>query len=717
MSDDQQLIFEFVADESGLKKGYDNVETQAKKTATKISDSFAKKDVFGSDKLLDFKGVLGELGDSVPGIVTRFGKLGLAVGAVAVAGLALKETFDLALEGERINQINTSFEILASQAGANVLDLRAKLQIAAGGVIDMEAVLKTASIASSEFGSQIEKLPELLTIARAAAIRFGGTVEDRFQTLVQAVASGNTRALREIGLFVDAGTAIDKFALATGRARTELTQVAERQAVLNEVMSRGQKVFAGVDLENGSLAASSASVSVAFNEIHDTLALIANAAFGDMFQGIANGVAAIANALPGIDPTTPLSKIKAIDEALAKLTERKQALIDQSKTNDGNDEDSFFFPKVDPNFFKAKVDGVIEQMNRLEAEKAKIADSLKPGDREKLFNDSALKEQLEKTRKFQEQLRQINDETSKLKLENILASSTIAEQQRFKEEEAERTHLQKRMLITQQFAAETLLLDKQDKQFALDSAKLTDEQRLAAAQTINDKQVELARQKNALLAAEDIRGEQERLNILREMGQKQLEEDRKRQESALQITKQFYTGLVNVLVAGMSRVGASLREGGDAFSGFLGQVLNIMGDLAIQIGTELIVIGFGIDALKTSLLTLTGGTAIAAGLALVALGGLMKSFGSVNGAGASASPSTGTGGGITGGGGISGDTGPSTGFVPQEDQVREGPGTTVALTVQGNVMGTSDKSLALALTELLDDQFSSQGLTFATRRT
>lgn len=733
MSDDQQLVFEFVADESGIKQAFTDVEKQAKKTGDKVDDTFSKKDVFGTDKAIDFKNILGEVGEEAAGLVGRFGKLGIAVGAVAVVGAGLKQAFDLAVEGEKINQINSSFEILGSRAGANVQKLRADLEAASGGLADMEDILKTATIASTEFGAGIEKLPDILKIARAASIQFGGDVEARFQQLVNAVASGNTRALREIGLFVDAGRAVDDFAKATGRAKTELNQVAERQAVLNAVLEKGQKVFAGVNIENGTIAQSSASVSAAFKEINDSFALIANAAFGQVFQDIASGVSATARAIAGLGPEakTPINRIRDIDAELGKLQERLKTVTDQSTENSkkvaenidflnrqqqgqtGFFEDfanAFSETGVDPKFFQAKVDGIITQMKRLEDERKKLNDSLKPQDQEKLFNDSALKDQLAKTQKFQEQLRQINNETARLRLENIVASSTAEQAEDFKLEEAQRQSAQRKLAITQQFQQDLTTLDQQQKQFTLDRAKFSADQQAEIETRLTDRRLTLTKERSALIAAETARSEQEIQNIKRDSAQKYADEENKRNQKYLDLTKQFYTGLVNTVVAGVTRIGASLREGGSAFDGFLAQVLNILGDLAIQIGTTLLTIGLGIDALKTALTTITGGYAIVAGLALIALGGLLKSFGGISAGG---NTSTSPGGGIattTPGGGSTDGPGGGTSFVPPEDQERQAPKTEINLSVNGNILGTSDRSLALALTEILDDNFSSQGL-------
>lgn len=85
-------------------------------------------------------------------------------------------------------------------------------------------------------------------------------------------------------------------------------------------------------------------------------------------------------------------------------------------------------------------------------------------------------------------------------------------------------------------------------------------------------------------------------------------------------------GLTNVLSQGIQQITQSLLQGGNAFGDFAKFALNILGDFAIQLGTFIIGASQAIDALKTSLLSFSGGLGIAAGIALIAIGGALKSF-------------------------------------------------------------------------------------------
>jgi hypothetical protein len=171
-----------------------------------------------------------------------------------------------------------------------------------------------------------------------------------------------------------------------------------------------------------------------------------------------------------------------------------------------------------------------------------------------------------------------------------------------------------------------------------------------------------------------------------------------------EVDKAIGQGVVRVISTAMQAVGASLIKGGQAFNGFLKVVLGIIGDMAIQIGTTLIGIGIGIEAIRTSLATLSGGFAIAAGLALIAVGGLLKSL-SGGGAGAGADASAG------GGGGTGGDTGAIAASTAVDDDKAAREKQAVVVNIQGSVFDTDETGLRIAT--IVNESIDKQGAQFA----
>ena len=151
-----------------------------------------------------------------------------------------------------------------------------------------------------------------------------------------------------------------------------------------------------------------------------------------------------------------------------------------------------------------------------------------------------------------------------------------------------------------------------------------------------------------------------------------------------QIGQAVNNGIANTIANSVSSVVDALRTGQDAFGAFAKAALATIGDLAVQLGTTLIASGIGIEALKV----LGGAAAIAAGIALVAVGTLIK------GASGGGAPSP------TGGSSV---TPPLADLEPDgiSDSL-QGDQSRVQVTIEGNVFDSEETGLRVA--EILKDQ-------------
>lgn len=181
------------------------------------------------------------------GVLEGLGRVGAIAGVLGATFFALKEVFNMALEGEKINQINVGFEELSKQAGIATATLKKGLLDASAGLVDDTDLLKAANKALVELGSNAQKLPEIMELSRKATAIFGGDLISNFEGINQAIATGNLRMLKHLGLHVDADKAIRKYADANGLAVSSLSEFAKQQAIMNEVLESGNKRFAGVD--------------------------------------------------------------------------------------------------------------------------------------------------------------------------------------------------------------------------------------------------------------------------------------------------------------------------------------------------------------------------------------------------------------------------------------------------------------------------------------
>lgn len=451
--DNNQIQLELGIDDSSIKNSFEKISKEGKKAADNVENSFGKKDIFGADKAIDFKNIIGDIGDSVKNLAGGFGKFGVIAAGAAVGFLAVKEALNLAKEGEKIDQINNSFEVLSARAGIAADVFRDDLVKAAGGLADTEEILKTASLAISELGSNAKQIPQVLDIARQSSIRFGGEVADNFEKLNQAIITGSTKQLRQIGIFVDAQDAVDKFAKANGRAASEVSEFGKRQAVLNAVLEAGAKNAIGLDETNSQVTTSTKRLSVAIGEIGDALAKISQSAFGDVFSSIANGLTDAATAISGIGPEST-TQIRRIDQEIAALTanlkvrqdelaENAKRIKDEASGQQGIFDALIFGSGVDPRFLQAKVDGITAQIENLAAKKKSLLDSQQPvAGNENPFDDTQRqKEALDAQKKYKDELLKLEQESNAQLTQLRQSDATLQEQQFIQEQEARAKHL------------------------------------------------------------------------------------------------------------------------------------------------------------------------------------------------------------------------------------------------------------------------------------
>ena len=115
------------------------------------------------------------------------------------------------------------------------------------------------------------------------------------------------------------------------------------------------------------------------------------------------------------------------------------------------------------------------------------------------------------------------------------------------------------------------------------------------------------------------------LNEIIKEGDEALKKFQAQQEKATLIAKMFKATIDASISGGIQALVGSIMETGELdFGSVLGALLAPFGDLAIQLGEMALATGFGISAILSSLTTLNPVAAVAAGVALIALGSVIK---------------------------------------------------------------------------------------------
>ncbi len=241
----QKALADFVKSSNSADKAVSGLSGSLKKTKS------------GADSLgFSFKGfadiVKRDIGEQGSDSLGRFaalinGPMLLALGGLVTTGFALKKALDFTLLAERNEQISNSFNAIAQSAGLAGDSLREGLIAASRGLADDDDILRAANKSIIELGSNADRIPEIMEVARKSTALFGGDLVQNFENLSQALASGNTKALKNIGLVIDAESAQQKYAASIGVTVSQLTDAGKKQAITNAALEQAQDRFKDVD--------------------------------------------------------------------------------------------------------------------------------------------------------------------------------------------------------------------------------------------------------------------------------------------------------------------------------------------------------------------------------------------------------------------------------------------------------------------------------------
>lgn len=296
-----------------------------------IKAKFSLDDKEALQKLLNMKGAVQSIGDSknLDGLAAGMLKVGAVAGTIGAAFFALKGIVENTFEAEAIRSVNVQFEILTKNAGIATETLREGLLKAADGLVDDTDLLKIANQAVVTMGDSAARLPEIMELARKASVLTGGDIADTFESLSNAIARGNTRALKQMGIVVDLDGAYRKYAKSVGIAVDALSDEDKRRALLNETIEKGGKNLKDVDESVLANTRSWQQFQVQVAQLKESIILLVDKAVGPFIKTWLTGLKAIgedfktfvdANFGQGVDQIKAKSK-QLISDMVAIETE------------------------------------------------------------------------------------------------------------------------------------------------------------------------------------------------------------------------------------------------------------------------------------------------------------------------------------------------------------------------------------------------------------
>jgi len=214
---------------------------------------------------------------SIAGISTSALATTAAIGATV---FALKRLGDAAIHlaklGAQAVNVQRAFLRMTEGTTVNIERLR---EAAGGAISDLELMQKT--VQAKFLIGDIEKLPELLEIARGTAQATGESVEFMFNSIVLGIGRQSRLILDNLGILVNAKEANEAYAESLNKTVIELTDAERRQAFFNAAVLAGKRNieeagFAADDNLTKILSAGAAwdNLAIAFGKIVDSPVLL-----------------------------------------------------------------------------------------------------------------------------------------------------------------------------------------------------------------------------------------------------------------------------------------------------------------------------------------------------------------------------------------------------------------------------------------------------------
>lgn len=170
---------------------------------------------------------------TIGGELTKFGAVmaGIGVGT----GLAIDKITE---GGGKMIDVENSFKQLALNAGLSSQNLMDSFKEVTHQTVSNADMMKN-SVKASMLGIPIDKMTELMGIARNQAVAMGEDMDYMLSSIVTGIGRASPLILDNLGITLKMGEVNDKYAASLGKTSEELTDAEKKQAVLNAVLAWG----------------------------------------------------------------------------------------------------------------------------------------------------------------------------------------------------------------------------------------------------------------------------------------------------------------------------------------------------------------------------------------------------------------------------------------------------------------------------------------------
>lgn len=224
------------------------------------------------------------------GAVAFAGKLTVATAAAGLAAAAVFKIAEsvqaLAETADEVERINSQFTFLTQSAGDFGGTLRASLAATNQGINDFEDVMQAANAAIVNTSLSTDQIGKNFESSRRLSVALGVDSLQAFEAINTAIASGNTRVLKQIGLFVDSQAAIDGYAQSVGTSAKFLSEAQKQAALFEAIQLKINQNFGNVDTNTVRVSESFKQFGEAVKDVGEAASIGFTKIFGPAIQAL-----------------------------------------------------------------------------------------------------------------------------------------------------------------------------------------------------------------------------------------------------------------------------------------------------------------------------------------------------------------------------------------------------------------------------------------------
>lgn len=227
------------------------IKTAGQQAIKKISDSFKQVGIAAKNFSKNLSFSLRDVGKgfkSLGGRVKNFAKsfvksLGrnfvITAGDVVAALRAIgREVIKLAGSASQIQTVRDSFTNMAISQGQDARKMLDNMRKLSQGTITDLKLMQQANTALL-LGLPVNRLGDMLTIARSSAKATGESMEFMLKSIVTGLGRGSKLILDNLGIVFDAGKAQEEYARKLGTTAAKLTESERKQSFINKALELG----------------------------------------------------------------------------------------------------------------------------------------------------------------------------------------------------------------------------------------------------------------------------------------------------------------------------------------------------------------------------------------------------------------------------------------------------------------------------------------------